>query len=162
MYRSTRSNVACPVKSAMAVSGRLADAMLCMSCLHSLCRYITHMGPLQLAVNHVHKFRIACALRLSRASWCLQGKKIRPSQKPLPDLPSNAQYVFHDNLCYDWGTFGWGLSSAVSDISSYSYFVFLNSSVRGPHLPAYWPVSFFLDCHPSLSLPIYHNKFPHE
>ena len=80
---------------------------------------------------------------------CLQGKKIRPSQKPLPDLPSNAQYVFHDNLCYDWGTFGWALSSAVSDISSYSYFVFLNSSVRGPHLPAYWPVSFLLDWHPT-------------
>ena len=72
----------------------------------------------------------------------LQGKGILPSQSPLPDLPGNAQYVFHDNLCFDWGTFGWALSSTVHDVGSYKYIVFMNSSTRGPHLPAYWPVCF--------------------
>ena len=70
----------------------------------------------------------------------MQGKGILPSQVPLPDLPSNARYIFHDNVCYDWGTFGWALSSAVADVSSYKFIVFMNSSIRGPHLPAYWPV----------------------
>lgn len=84
------------------------------------------------------------ALYMHQGQLCLQGgEKIRPSQKPLPDLPSNAQYIFHDNLCYDWGTFGWALTSSVVDVSSYSYIIFMNSSVRGPHLPAYWPVSWF-------------------
>ncbi|KAL3163355.1 hypothetical protein ABBQ32_009744 [Trebouxia sp. C0010 RCD-2024] len=68
-----------------------------------------------------------------------QGDNIRPSERPLPDLPRNAQYIFHDNLCFDWGTFGWALGSTVLDVSSYTYIVFMNSSVRGPHLPVYWP-----------------------
>jgi hypothetical protein len=25
----------------------------------------------------------------------------------LPALPSNARYIWHQNECYDWGTFGW-------------------------------------------------------
>lgn len=83
---------------------------------------------------------------------CPQGDKIRPSDRPLPDLPSNAQYIFHDNVCFDWGTFGWALSSTVLDVSSYTYIVFMNSSVRGPHLPVYWPVSLLVaTCsHPAL------------
>lgn len=71
----------------------------------------------------------------------LQGKGILQSQQRLPDLPSNAQYVYHDNVCYDWGTFGWALANSVLDVSNYKYLVFMNSSIRGPHLPAYWPVS---------------------
>ena len=70
----------------------------------------------------------------------MQGKGILPSQLPLPELPSNAQYTYHENMCYDWGTFGWALSSAVQDVSKYKFIVFMNSSIRGPHLPAYWPV----------------------
>lgn len=60
---------------------------------------------------------------------------------PLPSLPSNAKYTFHNNRCFDWGTFGWVLSKSIVDASSYNYIVFMNSSVRGPFLPAYWPVS---------------------
>lgn len=76
------------------------------------------------------------------AGTCLQGANILPSQLPLPSLPSNAQYTFHHNKCFDWGTFGWALSKPTINASSYNYIVFMNSSIRGPFLPAYWPVSF--------------------
>ena len=72
---------------------------------------------------------------------CVQGKGILQSQRPLPSLPSNARYVYHDNVCYDWGTFGFALDNSVPDVAIYKYIVFMNSSIRGPHLPAYWPVS---------------------
>lgn len=72
---------------------------------------------------------------------CMQGKGILPSQRPLPSLPGNARYVYHDNVCYDWGTFGFALGNSVPDVAIYKYIVFMNSSIRGPHLPAYWPVS---------------------
>jgi hypothetical protein len=42
--------------------------------------------------------------------------------------------------CFDWGTVGWLLRTKQVDTQRYKYFVFLNSSVRGPFLPAYWPV----------------------
>ena len=58
----------------------------------------------------------------------------------LPKLPSNARYVHHENACYDWGTFGWALFKFSSVLDAYKYFIFMNSSVRGPFLPAYWPV----------------------
>ena len=58
----------------------------------------------------------------------------------LPQLPSNAQYVYHENKCYDWGTFGWALSSGKVDPSKYKHIIFMNSSIRGPFLPPYWPV----------------------
>eukprot|EP00882_Tetradesmus_deserticola_P016554 GHRQ01017688.1.p1 GENE.GHRQ01017688.1~~GHRQ01017688.1.p1 ORF type:complete len:308 (+),score=99.69 GHRQ01017688.1:374-1297(+) len=57
---------------------------------------------------------------------------------PLPELPAHAKYVHHQNECYDWGTYGWLLlRSGMLDISTYSFFFFVNSSVRGPYLPAY-------------------------
>lgn len=56
----------------------------------------------------------------------------------LPPLPGNAAYVYHKNSCYDWGTYGWLLrTSGVVDYRQYKYFIFLNSSVRGPFLPIY-------------------------
>lgn len=55
----------------------------------------------------------------------------------LPRLPKNARYVVHRNECYDWGTFGWVLKSGVVDVTSFKYFIFMNSSVRGPFLPVY-------------------------
>ena len=58
----------------------------------------------------------------------------------LPQLPSNAQYIYHENRCYDWGTFGWALGSGKVDPSKYRHIVFMNSSIRGPFLPPYWPV----------------------
>eukprot|EP00892_Ulva_mutabilis_P002781 jgi/Ulvmu1/12503/UM009_0158.1 len=55
----------------------------------------------------------------------------------LPELPPNARYLEHANECFDWGTFGWALESELVDFIAYKYFVFLNSSVRGPFVPAY-------------------------
>ena len=56
----------------------------------------------------------------------------------LPALPGNAHYVQHENSCYDWGTFGWVLSNLNLNIKGYKYFVFMNTSVRGPYLPSYF------------------------
>ena len=58
----------------------------------------------------------------------------------LPVLPSNARYARHANRCYDWGTFGWALQTQHVNTDNYKYFIFLNSSVRGPFLPRYLPV----------------------
>lgn len=59
----------------------------------------------------------------------------------LPELPAHAAYVRHQNECYDWGSYGWVLQTGLVDISQYRYFFFVNSSVRGPFLPAYARVS---------------------
>lgn len=58
----------------------------------------------------------------------------------LPELPDNAEYVKHANECYDWGTFGWAIREGIIDPGAYKYFIFLNSSVRGPFLPPYLKV----------------------
>ncbi|KAL4425923.1 hypothetical protein ABPG75_009939 [Micractinium tetrahymenae] len=55
---------------------------------------------------------------------------------PLPPLPPNARYLPHPNKCYDLGTVGWVLDQQAS-LSSFAYVVWLNSSARGPFLPAY-------------------------
>ena len=55
----------------------------------------------------------------------------------LPKLPPNARYAFHENNCFDWGTFGWAIQTQHLELSRYKFFVFLNSSVRGPFLPTY-------------------------
>ncbi|KAI3431515.1 hypothetical protein D9Q98_004565 [Chlorella vulgaris] len=57
----------------------------------------------------------------------------------LPPLPDNVHAVPHTNECFDWGTFGWAIEKGVVDTSRYTYIIFLNSSVRGPFLPSYWP-----------------------
>lgn len=59
--------------------------------------------------------------------------------EPLPPLPSNARYLHHPNECYDIGTVGWVLDSQLGKRGTkpYRYFVWLNSSVRGPFLPSY-------------------------
>ena len=68
----------------------------------------------------------------------------------LPTLPPNARYVLHENECLDWGTAGWLLSLPPShpdavDASRYRYFFLINSSVRGPFLPAW--LDFTQDVH---------------
>jgi hypothetical protein len=55
----------------------------------------------------------------------------------LPKLPANAWYEFHDNVCFDYGTMGWLMRSGKVDFSRYKYFIMMNSSVRGPFVPAY-------------------------
>ena len=54
----------------------------------------------------------------------------------LAGLPLNVQVVRRANVCYDGGTAGEILASM--DIRPYQYFLILNSSVRGPFLPAYF------------------------
>mmetsp|Transcript_669 Transcript_669/g.1942 ORF Transcript_669/g.1942 Transcript_669/m.1942 type:complete len:501 (-) Transcript_669:495-1997(-) len=57
----------------------------------------------------------------------------------LPRLPSNARYVHHENMCFDWGTIAWLFSEKQIESKKYKYFMFMNSSIRGPFLPAFWP-----------------------
>ena len=64
----------------------------------------------------------------------------------MPELPKNAKYINHRNECFDWGTFGWSITTKKVDAGRYRFIIFLNSSVRGPFVPPYWPVSF----HPHL------------
>jgi hypothetical protein len=65
-----------------------------------------------------------------------------PQRVPLPQLPQHARYVNHQNECYDWGTYGWLLlRSGLVNIKQYRYYFFINSSVRGPYLPAYAKVT---------------------
>lgn len=73
--------------------------------------------------------------------WLQLGERNLYEERPwlsLPTLPSNARYVQHENLCFDWGTFGWALFNLDLDIRLYKYFVFMNTSVRGPYLPSYF------------------------
>jgi hypothetical protein len=60
------------------------------------------------------------------------------NETTLPLLPSNAHYIHHENKCFDIGTIGWFLSSGIVDKTRYKYFIFLNSSVRGPFIVSYY------------------------
>jgi len=42
-------------------------------------------------------------------------------------------------LCHHRGTVGWVLRTQGIDVAKYKYFIFMNSSARGPFLPSYWP-----------------------
>lgn len=54
----------------------------------------------------------------------------------LPELPGNARYLRHENVCYDWGSYGWAIDR-VDGWTRYRRYFFVNSSVRGPFVPAY-------------------------
>eukprot|EP00891_Asterochloris_glomerata_P006722 jgi/Astpho2/6722/Aster-06741 len=56
---------------------------------------------------------------------------------PLPPAPANVRFEYHPNSCYDWGTFGWLLDTGKIQPAGYKYFIFMNSSVRGPFIPPY-------------------------
>ncbi|CAF3454670.1 unnamed protein product [Rotaria socialis] len=76
------------------------------------------------------------------------------NESKLPKLPNNARYVHHENECYDYGTVGWFISHFTHgnpmdskplpkdtrkiDLRKYKYFIFLNSSTRGPFFPPYY------------------------
>ena len=64
-------------------------------------------------------------------------------QIDLPLLPRNVRIEYHPNGCYDWGTIGWLLDSGKVDTRPYNYFIFMNSSVRGPFLPVFNKVTLF-------------------
>jgi hypothetical protein len=59
-------------------------------------------------------------------------------ENTLPLLPTNAHYIQHENTCFDMGTIGWFLASGMIEKSKYKYFIFLNSSVRGPFIASYY------------------------
>lgn len=98
--------------------------------------------------------------RTSAKQTCIAGATGRVcclQKVPLPELPSHAKYVHHQNECYDWGTYGWLLrGSGHVDYTAYRYFFFINSSVRGPFLPAYARVrSWYRYCHQPHSCVVY-------
>jgi hypothetical protein len=95
----------------------------------------------------------------------IDNKQINESAMPL--LPkSNAFYIQHENRCFDYGTIGWFLTkytignpwakqTSITDsnntnherifnLTQYKYFIFMNSSVRGPFFPPYFS-KFLLD-----------------
>lgn len=57
----------------------------------------------------------------------------------LDGLPANVKVVRRGNTCYDGGTAGEVLSEM--DTKPYQFFFIMNSSVRGPFLPSYFPHS---------------------
>lgn len=78
-------------------------------------------------------------------------------ESELPSLPpSNARYIQHENVCYDFGTVGWFFKTYtvgnpwtnqtnITDpeekkinITHYRYFILINSSIRGPFFPPYY------------------------
>lgn len=54
------------------------------------------------------------------------------------ELPQyqNISYVFIENKNYDYGGYAWAIKNVVK-IEQYDYFIFVNSSVRGPYIPSY-------------------------
>ena len=63
---------------------------------------------------------------------------IQGNEYVLPSLPNNAKYIYHDNVCYDWGTLGWFLlHSGHVALDDFALYIFINSSVRGPYIPTY-------------------------
>ena len=85
-------------------------------------------------------------------------------EKEMPILPKdNAFYLQHENQCFDFGTIGWFFekhtigdpwkrkTTSMNDtdqykfkLTRYKYFIFLNSSIRGPFFPPYF-LQFLLD-----------------
>jgi hypothetical protein len=106
----------------------------------------------------------------------VQNKSIDETQ--MPELPkSNAFYIQHENKCFDFGTIGWFIdqytignpwttqTSTMNNqskrekfsLTRYKYFIFMNSSIRGPFFPPYF-LKFLIDYQNELkkSFPWYH------
>ena len=55
----------------------------------------------------------------------------------LPELTTtNARYMYHKNEGFDFGSFGHAMNNT-ERMHRFRYFLFLNSSIRGPYLPVY-------------------------
>lgn len=95
-------------------------------------------GPLPWGHSTAHRAgaRMHCSWLASLLSPPLHTSTLQKAK--LPELPPHAAYVGHQNECYDWGSYGWVLlQTGLVSIAKYRYFFFVNSSVRGPFLPAY-------------------------
>jgi hypothetical protein len=69
----------------------------------------------------------------------------------MPELPAHARYIWHRQplSCGAWGLLGWLLASTEGDAASghlrlhgrapgsYERYILLESSARGPYMPAY-------------------------
>jgi hypothetical protein len=82
----------------------------------------------------------------------IENKPINENEMPL--LPKkNAYYIQHENKCFDFGTFGWFLNEYTYgnpwlnkypkgnqklNLKRYKYFIFMNSSIRGPFFTPYF------------------------
>jgi len=92
------------------------------------------LGNLQFFVRHaVHQSQPADYYFILQK---IDKKEVNETRLPL--LPTNAHYIQHENQCYDIGTFGWFLSQNITNTTSYKYFIFMNSSVRGPFFVPYF------------------------
>ncbi len=80
------------------------------------------------------------------------------NETTLPVLPkTNAHYIQHENKCFDFGTVGWFLNEYTYgnpwidkkfknkksknqklSLQQYKYFIFMNSSIRGPFFTPYF------------------------
>jgi hypothetical protein len=65
------------------------------------------------------------------------------------DIPklANVQVLERENTCFDIGAWGIGLKHLQAQLAKFSFFIFMNASVRGPFLPTYaeaesWPQVF--------------------
>lgn len=105
-----------------------------------------YLGYLHMHLLHRHWIR---SDNLTEKFILLQDTALFGSAS-LPQLPRNARYLFHENKCYDWGTFGWVFEETKVNTNLYKSIIFMNSSVRGPFLPPYFPVRtrIFLPCIP--------------
>jgi lipopolysaccharide biosynthesis protein len=55
----------------------------------------------------------------------------------VPELP-HVRVVMRDNTCYDSGAYAHVLNTlAPKELAAFDFFIFINSSVRGPFLPLY-------------------------
>ncbi|CAF3688102.1 unnamed protein product [Adineta steineri] len=100
-------------------------------------------------------------------------------ESKMPPLPkTNAFYFQHENKCFDFGTMGWFFSkytignpwqkqssvtnsnmnnnktNRIFDIRRYKYFIFMNSSTRGPFFPPYF-LQFLSDYENEFNAPYY-------
>jgi hypothetical protein len=96
----------------------------------------------------------------------------------MPPLPKgNAFYFQHENKCFDYGTMGWFFDKYTVgnpwrketsitnnsnskhhdrrfNLTKYKYFIFMNSSIRGPFFPPYF-IQFLFDYQRELNEPFY-------
>ena len=59
-----------------------------------------------------------------------------------PPFPPFVRQLVKDGECYSWGAFGWMLNSGKINVKKYTYFVLVDSSVRGPFIAPYVPVRY--------------------
>jgi hypothetical protein len=84
----------------------------------------------------------------------VENKFINESEMPLLKT-RNAHYIQHENKCFDFGTYGWFINEYTFgnpwpnqklkstknqkiNLKRYKYFIFMNSSIRGPFFTPYF------------------------